>query len=174
MSETREALKAYLTLQPSNMYIKLISYDTEARALNDEFSNDKIMLQKLLQNLNMVQTTENSGLQQALDLAQNNIDNLPNGAYALKASIFAKDVVSNTKEPLLYNSAVLLLNHNSVDMETLQPYYELYNFVVLDATDSLGQPQKKNSLAPIHDSNGDGVETILGYLQIALPSLLNI
>ncbi|WGK70308.1 SPOR domain-containing protein [Candidatus Haliotispira prima] len=179
---TREALKAYLTLQPHNMYIKLISYDTEARALNTEFSNDKKALQALLQQLNTVQTNE-SGLKQALALAQENLDSLPNGPRALNPKLFQVAAVHGAKSSLLYNSAILLMNHNTIAVETLRPYTKKYNFVALDATGELHQAIKPlaagraatsqtNDKDDLGDKNSDNLGNILEAYELP-PGYLN-
>ncbi len=162
----REALKAYLTLQPQNMYIKLISYDSQARALNDEFSNDKAELQELLQDLQEVQEKE-SALEQALGLAQDSIEALPHGAYALEPELFPATQMRAVAESPLYDSAILMMNHNSLDLASLNPYADKYNFVVLDATREL--PPLRSAQEDSYDQNGfstifDVYELPPGYL----------
>ncbi len=156
---TREALKAYLSLQPSNIYIKIISYDTQARALSEEFSNDKQTLQNLLNQLKTVQT-EKSGLEQALTLAQESIEDLPYGAYALDPRILMPNQTLAAAESPLYNSAILLMSHNSVNLQTLQPYCHKYNFVVLDSTGDLHAENGRNGMSTAADYNVDGAVTI--------------
>ncbi|MEM9425037.1 MAG: hypothetical protein AAF975_09670, partial [Spirochaetota bacterium] len=163
---TREALKAYLTLQSRNMYIQLIGYDTEARYLNGEFSNDKIALQKLLQGLDMVQVEGESGLEQALVMAQESIEKLPHAAYALDPRMFSPEAIREAKESPLYNSAVLLMNHNPIKMETLTPYHERYNFVVLDSTGKLRSAAKGNFPVGVGNNSDETAQTIFDVYEL--------
>ena len=147
---TREALKAYLTLQPQNMYIQLIGYDTNARVLNGNFSNDQAELQALVRQLEPVTQSEASNLEAALSLAEQRIALLPNGPQALDPALFAKWQIRSSATSPLYNSAILLMNHNFADREALTPYVERYNFVVLDSTETF---RKMSSPRPALDGN---------------------
>ena len=153
---TREALKAYLTLQPQNMYIQLIGYDTRARVLNGGFSNDQAELQALVRQLRPVTQSNPSNLEAALRLAEKNIGSLPNGRQALDPALFSKQQIRSSVTSPLYNSAILLMNHNFADREALLPYVDRYNFVVLDSTQTF-RKMRSNRIAANKEIENNGL-----------------
>ena len=157
---TREALKAYLTLQPQNMYIQLIGYDTDARVLHSDFSNDRAELQALVRRLEPVTQSEASNLEAALSLAEQRIHALPNGPQALDPALFSRQQIQNSATSPLYNSAILLMNHNFAEREALRPYVNRYNFVVLDSTGTFRKmsPARLSVDKSAADESGEGEE----------------
>ena len=160
---TRSALNAYLALSPDNIYIKLIRYDTKAEVLHENFTNDRAELQMLLQELHTVQVAEDnesSGLEPALALAQESIESLPHGSRVLDPQMFPVAVTNNTDESPLYDTAIVLMNHNSLNQETLRSYYGEYNLVIMDSVGQLKKMAKRNGLGQLSDNNKNNPSNI--------------